>query len=236
MEAMKKRIFITGSTTGLGLLAGELLMKEGHEVVFHARTKSSKINPEYSYVIGDISKLEEVKSVAQDINKLGRFDVVIQNAGVYTVSSEELFAVNVRAPYVLSTLINRPERMVFLSSDMHLSGTMNLDPHTCSYSDTKLFDLMLAKWFARLWPQTYINAVDPGWVPTRMGGSSAPDDLMEGVKTQMWLATSNDPSALVTGKYFHHMKQRKSNPIADSEEAQEQLIHYLTQFVTKSHQ
>lgn len=224
---MKKRIFITGSTTGLGLLAGELLLKEGHEVVFHARSKSSRTNPKYSYVTGDLSKPDEMKSVAEQANKLGTFDAVIQNAGVYTATSEELFNVNVLAPYILTTLLNKPERMIYLSSGMHLSGTMNLDPHKCSYSDTKLFVLMIAKWFARHSPGTYFNAVDPGWVPTRMGGAGAPDDLTEGAKTQVWLATSNDSAALVNGKYFHHMKQHTSNPIADSEDSQEKLIKFL---------
>jgi NAD(P)-dependent dehydrogenase (short-subunit alcohol dehydrogenase family) len=224
---MKKRILITGSTTGLGLLAGELLIKQGHEVVFHARSKSSAMKDDLSYVIGDLSQVDEVKSVAEQANKMGTFDAVIQNAGVYTASSEELFSVNVLAPYILSTLLNRPERMIFMSSGMHLSGTMNLNPHKCSYSDTKLFDLMLAKWFARQWPGTFINAVDPGWVPTRMGGDSAPDDLLDGAQTQVWLATSNDTAALVTGKYFHHKKQHKSNLIADSEDNQDRLVSYL---------
>ena len=110
---------------------------------------------------------------------------------------------------------------------MHLSGTMNLNPHKCSYSDTKLFVLMIAKWFAKEWPDRFINAVDPGWVPTRMGGSGAPDDLNQGAETQSWLAVSSDPTALVSGKYFHHLKQHKSNPIADESGAQEQLISFL---------
>lgn len=221
------KIFITGSTTGLGLIAAQLLMKQGHEVVLHARSKKSSMLKDVTYVTGDLTHSEEVKSVAEQVNKIGTFDVIIHNAGVYTASSEELFAVNVLAPYILSTLIHRPERMVFLSSGMHLSGTVNLDPNKCSYSDTKLFDLMLAKWFAHEWPGTYINAVDPGWVPTRMGGSSAPDDLTQGAETQVWLATSNEPAALVTGKYFHHKKQHESNSIADDEKAQEKLIQYL---------
>lgn len=227
MERVKKRIFITGSTTGLGELAAELLMKQGHEVVLHARSKSSRMKPHLPYVIGDLSKRDEVKSVAEQANKLGTFDAVIQNAGVYTASSEELFEVNVMAPYILSTHLNRPERMIYLSSGMHLSGGMTLDKHKCSYSDTKLYVLMMAKWFAREWPGTYSNAVDPGWVPTRMGGAGAPDDLTKGAETQVWLATSSDPEALVTGKYFHHKKQHSYNPIADSEEAQAKLIHFL---------
>lgn len=224
---MKKRILITGSTTGLGELAGELLMKQGHDVVFHARNKSSKMKANVPYVIGDLSDKDQVKSLADQANKLGTFDAVIQNAGVYTASSEELFAVNVMAPYLLSTLLKRPERMIYLSSGMHASGTLNLNPHECSYSDTKLLVLMLTKWFAREWPGTFVNAVDPGWVPTRMGGAGAPDDLTKGAETQVWLATGQDPEALVTGKYFHHKKQHRYNPIADSEEAQAKLIQYL---------
>ena len=86
---------------------------------------------------------------------------------------------------------------------------------------------MLAEWFARNWPGTYINAVDPGWVPTRMGGTSAPDDLVKGAETQVWLATSNDPFALVTGKYFHHKQQQETNSQSESIDAQNALISYL---------
>jgi NAD(P)-dependent dehydrogenase (short-subunit alcohol dehydrogenase family) len=231
---MTKRILITGSTTGLGLIAGELLTKLGHDVVLHARSKSSKMNKALTYLIGDFSKPEEVKSVADEANKLGRFDSVIHNAGVYTASPKELFSVNVLAPYLLSNRLTQPERMIFMSSGMHRSGQMNLEQQKCKYSDTKLFDLMLAKWFARQWPGTFINAVDPGWVPTRMGGASAPDDLVKGAQTQVWLATSDEPAALVTGKYFHHKEQQRSNLIADDEGAQEKLIEYLGRMLSNS--
>lgn len=227
---MKKKIFITGSTTGLGLLAGEMLQKEGHEVVLHARSTKSKMSSNYQYVIGDLSKVDEVKSVAEQANKFGTFDAVIQNAGVYIASSEELFAVNVLAPYLLTTHLNKPDRMIYLSSGMHLSGKMNLDPRKCSYSDTKLFVLMIAKWFARERPGTFFNTVDPGWVPTRMGGSSAPDNLQKGAETQVWLSTTQDTAALVSGRYFHHKKEHQYNPIADSEEAQTELISYLSEW------
>ncbi len=224
-----KKIFITGSTTGLGLLAGQMLLKQGHEVVLHARNKKSVMKENSPYVIGDFSKPDEVKSVAEEASAHGPFDVIIHNAGVYTASSEELFAVNVLAPYVLCCLMKQPKRMVFMSSGMHLSGTLNLDHRNCSYSDTKLFDLMLAKWFACHWPETYSNAVDPGWVPTRMGGAGATDDLIKGAETQVWLSVSNEPAALVSGKYFHHLEQRISNPLADSLKAQASLISYLEQ-------
>lgn len=222
------KIFITGSTTGLGLLAGQILLKEGHEVVFHARNKNSEQKEKASYVYGDLSKLSEVKSIAEQVNALGPFDSIIHNAGVYQASADDLFSVNVLAPYVLSKLITRPKRMIFLSSGMHLGGSVNIDGiKQLSYSDSKLYDLMLAKYFARKWEGTFINAVDPGWVPTRMGGAGATDDLMEGAETQSWLAVSNDLEALVSGKYFHHKKQHKSNPQVDSIEAQDELVKYL---------
>lgn len=225
------KIFITGSTTGLGQLAGQILFKQGHEVVLHARTKKSPMEENVPYVIGDLSKFEEVKSVAEQANEHGAFDAIIHNAGVYTSGPEELFDVNVLAPYALSTLMQRPQRMVFMSSGMHTGGSMNLNRTKCNYSDTKLFDLMLAKYFARMWPGTFINAVNPGWVPTRMGGSGAPDDLMKGAETQAWLSVSQDPQALVTGKYFFHKKQQPYNTLADSVENQEKLISYLKTFI-----
>lgn len=247
---MKKKIFITGSTTGLGLLAGKILLKEGHEVILHARTEKSRdearasLKEDVPFVIGDLSIIEETKSVAQQANALGPYDAIIQNAGVYERGAEiftkdglrTVFAVNVLAPYILSTLIQRPERMVFLSSGMHLSGDADLSDlqwktrtwnSTQAYSDSKLFNLMLAKWFARNCKDSYINAVDPGWVPTRMGGPGAPDDLIKGAETQAWLSESNEPEALVSGQCFHHKKVLKHNPLADSHEAQDKLISLL---------
>ena len=225
------KIFITGSTTGLGLYAGEKLLNQGHEVVFHARNQSSKKLDECQYVYGDLKNLSEVKQMAQDLNKLGVFDTVIHNAGIYEGSPEELLTVNALAPYLLTTLIHKPQRLIFLSSRMHLAGKLNLDENECTYSDTKLFDLMLAKHFGRIWPDVFSNAVDPGWVPTRMGGSGAPDNLDLGSETQVWLASSNEKEALVTGKFFHHKKEGRVNPLANSIEAQESLIHFFDSLV-----
>lgn len=229
---MKKKILITGSTTGLGLIAGELILKQAHEVVFHARSKSSKMNPDYKYVFGDLSKLEEVKSVAEQANAMGTFDAVIHNAGVYTSAPEELFNVNVVAPFVITSLMNPVERTIILSSGLQSGGSMNLNPKKCNYSDTKMFVVMMAKWFAKKRPDAYFNTVNPGWVPTRMGGSGAPDDLVQGAETQVWLATSNDPAALVSGKYFFHKEQQKPNPLVDSEENQKKLIEFLSPYLS----
>jgi NAD(P)-dependent dehydrogenase (short-subunit alcohol dehydrogenase family) len=138
--------------------------------------------------------------VADRVSRLGRVDAVIHNAGV--LRGSHILPVNVVAPYLLTVLIERPQRLEYLSSDMHASGRANVDDldwsgqrPTASYSDSKLVLTTFAMAVARLWPDVYSNAVDPGWVPTKMGGPAAPDDLRLGHLTQEWLATSNAPEA-----------------------------------------
>ena len=98
-----------------------------------------------------------------------------------------------------------------------------------AYSDSKLFVTTLAIALAKRWPKTLSNAVDPGWVPTRMGGSSAPDDLEQGHLTQTWLAVSDDAAAKSSGGYWHHRQQR--TPAADALDAgfQDRLIAKLAE-------
>jgi NAD(P)-dependent dehydrogenase (short-subunit alcohol dehydrogenase family) len=87
---------------------------------------------------------------------------------------------------------------------------------------------VLAFAVARRWPSVLSNAVNPGWVPTKMGGSSAPDDLSEGSDTQAWLAVSDDPSATVSGEYFFHRQQETANASARDTELQEQFLSVCT--------
>ena len=77
---------------------------------------------------------------------------------------------------------------------------------------------------ARKWPRVYANAVDPGWVPTKMGGQGAPDDLQKGYETQVWLAVSNDKKAKVSGRYFYHRKESRHNLEADDALLQERFL------------
>src|SRR5207244_730952 len=82
------RIFITGSSDGLGRMAGELLISQGHSVVLHARneqraeaTKQIVVGVE-AIVIGDLASIKQTRAVAAQVNALGPFDAVIHNAGV----------------------------------------------------------------------------------------------------------------------------------------------------------
>ena len=228
-------IFITGSADGLGLLAAKALINQGHKVVLHARNPERGVEtkrkvPEAAAVLtADLSSTEETKKLADEVNNLGAFDAVIHNAGVYQVSAQQIFAVNTLAPYILTCLIQKPKRLIYLSSGMHFQGRSNFENFSIgtsriSYSDSKLHVVMLSKAVARKWPAVYANAVDPGWVPTKMGGRGAPDDLQKGYETQVWLAASNDDKARVSGQYFHHKKERTYNTAASDVMLQEKLL------------
>jgi NAD(P)-dependent dehydrogenase (short-subunit alcohol dehydrogenase family) len=185
-------------------------------------------------VVGDLSDLEQTRGIARDVNRLGRMDAVIHNAGVHT--GPQVLPVNIVAPYLLTALIERPQRLVYLSSSEHRSGRPDLagidwsGGRSQSYSDSKLFVTALAAAVARLWPDVCSNAVDPGWVPTRMGGAGAPDDLRLGHLTQEWLATSDDPDARTSGGYWHHQRRIEPHPAVRDPRFQEQLLDDLARF------
>jgi len=229
------KVFITGSGDGLGLLAAERLIAEGHKVVLHVRNETrkqeviNKIPAAENVLVADLSDIEETKQLAAKVNALGKFDAVIHNPGVYNASAKDIFSVNVLAPYVLTCLIDKPERLIYLSSAMHLNGRAKLkdlrtNAENLNYSDSKLLVLMLCKAVARKWPEVYSNSVNPGWVPTKMGGKGAPDDLQKGFETQVWLAVSNDQEVKVSGNYFFHKKISRHNPEADHILLQDDLL------------
>jgi NAD(P)-dependent dehydrogenase (short-subunit alcohol dehydrogenase family) len=229
------RIFITGSADGLGQLAANELIRQGHRVVLHARSEQrarealAKVPDAETALWADLAQMAEIERLAGEVNQMGNFDAIIHNAGVYQVAPSITAAVNTIAPYMLTCLIRKPKRLIYLSSGMHLSGdptlkSLRAEQPTASYSDSKLHDLILAKVVARKWPDVYANAVDPGWVPTKMGGAGAPDNLQEGFRTQVWLATGNDPGALVSGRYFHHQQEARYQLKADDIDVQEQFL------------
>lgn len=245
------RIFVTGSTDGIGRGAAETLLAGGHEVVLHARSTAragaiADLAPKAAgVVIGDLSSAEQTRGVAEQVNRIGRMDAVIHNAGIYREAERgntpeghaKVLAVNVLAPYLLTGLIERPDRLVYVGSVMHSGGEgplrdidwkqrpWNVDR---AYSESKLYITVLALAVARHWPKVLSNAVDPGWIPTKMGGSAAKDDLRDGHLTQTWLATSADPAARVSGKYWFHRKQdRKVIDQALDPRFQDELIAQL---------
>ncbi|HEY0035199.1 MAG TPA: SDR family NAD(P)-dependent oxidoreductase [Longimicrobium sp.] len=247
------RVFITGSADGLGLMAGRLLAEEGHTVVLHARNEARAgatrvaLPRAEAVLVGDLSTLTAMRGVAEQANRSGRFDAVIHNVALGyrepgRMETEDgvsrLWAVNVLAPYVLTALMERPDRLVYLSSGMHTGGDASLRDlqwtarrwnGSQAYADTKLHDVLLAFGVARRWPGVLSNALTPGWVPTRMGGAGAPDDLDQGHRTQAWLAVSDDPAARVTGGYFYHQRPASVHPSAHDPELQDRLLDYCAE-------
>ena len=230
------RIFITGSADGLGQLTAKELIKIGHQVVLHARNGPraeyalSKVPEAEKVLIADLSDPEETKRLAGQVNAWGDFDAIIHNAGVYHASSREILQVNTLAPYLLTCLIRKPGRLIYLSSGLHLSGDPDpdkLETDRVSYSDSKLHDLILAKAVARRWPGVFSNAVNPGWVPTKMGGAGAPDDLQKGIDTQVWLAV--DEQAALSGSYLYHKKEARYSMEADGTGLQDRFIERCEQ-------
>ena len=96
-----------------------------------------------------------------------------------------------------------------------------------AYSESKLYVTALALTLARAWPDVLSNAVDPGWVPTRMGGPAATDDLEQGYLTQTWLAVSNDAAATVSGGYWYHRQRQAPAPEAGDLAFQDQVMDRL---------
>jgi NAD(P)-dependent dehydrogenase (short-subunit alcohol dehydrogenase family) len=245
------RIFITGSTEGLGRAAAQALLDDGHEVVLHARNPSraagirALADRASEVVIGDLARADETHGLADQINAIGRMDAVIHNAGIYVdperVATPEgharTLAVNVLAPYLLTAEIDRPDRLIYISSGMHeradpslrdIDWTSRTWNGVQAYSESKLFVATLAFALARRWRDVSTNVVDPGWVPTRMGGPGAPDDLELGHTTQTWLAASDDPDATSSGGYWHHQRRQTPAPAVSDVRFQDALLEELS--------
>ena len=226
------RIFITGSSDGLGMMAAQLLVEQGHSVVLHARNAERaaethrRLPKTEAVVTGDLASLRQMRSVAEQVNALGTFDAIIHNAAVgyrepQRVETEDgfahLFAINSLAPYVLTALIHTPRRLVYISSGLHLQGDPSLldlnweqQPWDGmqAYSDSKLHNVLLAFAMARRLPGVLCNAMTPGWVQTKMGGPDANDDLDQAHRTQAWLAVGGGAASQVSGEYFYHLQSK----------------------------
>lgn len=194
--------------------------------------------------MGDLASADETRDVADQVNGIGGIDAVIHNAGIYVdperVATREghprSLAVNVLAAYMLTAWINRPSRLVYISSDMHRAGDTSLRDldwtarswnGVQAYCDSKLFITTLAFAMGRRWPDRHPNVVDPGWVPTRMGGPGAPDDLELGHLTQTWLAVSDDRETTGSGGYWYHQRRQSPAPAALDETFQDALVDEL---------
>ena len=239
LDGDPKRILITGSTAGAGQLAAAHLLARGHTVVAHARNdqRAADVRRDLpglgGVVIGDLLDLDQTRGLAQQINALGEFDVIIHNAGEYGLPDGDLLNSNSLSPYLLTALVTPPRQLSYLSSDLHLGGSLRLDDVRSGggigYGDSKLHMAMIATAAARLWPDRQVNAVAPGWIPTLMGfhngNATTPDSLRDGYMTQVWLAEGVEPGSDVTGEFlFHQRVESRVNDLVHDVAAQDRLL------------
>jgi NAD(P)-dependent dehydrogenase (short-subunit alcohol dehydrogenase family) len=249
------RVLITGSAAGLGREAARLLVGAGHEVVLHARDEArtrealAGVPGAAAALPGDLASIAQTTELAHRANESGAFNAVIHNAGVgyrepRRIETEDglahVFQVNVLAPYLLTALVRRPARLIYLSSGLHRAGNPDLDDLQWeerrwngyqAYADSKLFDAVLAAAVARRWPDVVSSSIDPGWVKTKMGGPTAPGEIGPAAETQAWLAVSDDPLALRSGGHFHDRQLRHTHPAVSEHAVQDGLLaacHGLT--------
>ena len=225
MNKMAK-IFITGSSDGIGQAGAKLLADQGHKVFLHARNsdraKQAKdaVPNASGVIIGDLSTIAGSKELASEANKAGPWDAVIHNAGLGPGNADRktadglqsTFAVNSLAPYILTCLIEKPKRMLYLSSGLHSGGDDSLKDvgwterrwnAMSAYSDSKLHDIMLANTVARRWTDVQSCSMDPGWIKTKMGGGGAPGKTSTPAKALAEFALGESPIVgEKTGVYF----------------------------------
>jgi NAD(P)-dependent dehydrogenase (short-subunit alcohol dehydrogenase family) len=245
------RFFITGSSDGLGSLTAKRLIAQGHQVVLHARNTerardaSAACPGAEAVLVADLTSIDETKALAFEADKLGPYDAVIHNAGVYLGMDgvlgksglPTLFTVNTLAPYLLTCLMARPRRLVYVSSSMHTGGHPNVGGSVegkegllrSGYSDSKLHNVQFAKAFARRWPHVGCYSVDPGWVPTKMGGTSATGRVEDGVDTFVMLALGQGVEGWSPGGYFFKSKETRPSTLADDVQLQDLLLVELAE-------
>ncbi|MFF1602865.1 SDR family NAD(P)-dependent oxidoreductase [Streptomyces mirabilis] len=238
LDGKPKRVLITGSTAGAGQLAAAYLLKRGHAVVAHARNpqRAADVRRDLpgleEVVTGDLRHLDETRALAEQINALGEFDVIVHNAGEYRLSDPEILNANSLSPYLLTALVTPPKQLSYLSPNQHQSGGLRLDEIRSgggiSYPDSKLHMAMIGIAVARLRPESQVNVVNPGWIPTMMALQDGPysrDDLRAGYMTQVWLAEGIEPGSDITGTYLFHQKiDSRVNDLVHDEDAQDQLL------------
>lgn len=238
------RVFITGSSDGIGQAAAKLLADQGHQVTLHARnadraaTARAAVPKAQGVLTGDLSSIAETKKLAQDANAAGPFDAIVHNAGIGygSTSSKEItadnisavFAVNTLAPYILTCLMDRPtSRLLFMSSDSHYGGDESLRnaPKSHSYGDSKLQDVMLANAFARRWSDIQVVSMHPGWVRTKMGGMAAPGGVDKSAKALAnWAAGEGPLAKLRSGAFVTTSGEDSTHPGAGNVGKQEELL------------
>lgn len=243
------RIFITGSSDGIGQAGAKLLADQGHHIFLHARNAErakqahAAVPNAEGVVIGDLGSIDGTKKLAEEANKHGPFDCVVHNAGLGPSNDgsktsdgiASTFAVNTLGPYILTALMPKPKRLLYLSSGLHNGGSGSFEDIIWAerkwdamqaYSDSKLHDIWLASYVARQWPDVQSCSMDPGWIKTKMGGGGAPGVVGTPAKAIADFAAGEgeSPAGQKTGVYFTPQGAQSPKKVAGDEQKQEEFV------------
>lgn len=245
------RIFITGATQGIGLETARALIDMGHDVVAHARnperaaTTRAALPGAVVIVTGELSDMASTEDLAAQATAAGPYDVIIHNAAVgggsggraeTTDGLERVFHINVVGPFILTCLMPLAPRMIYLSSGLEADGRLRMDDLQWTsrpwhgmqaYSDSKLHDSILSFELAARHQEIVVNAVDPGWIRTGLGGPNAPDPIPLGAETPVWLATSDEKIATTSGQFVKRREVQVPNPATQDATQRAALVSEL---------
>jgi len=255
---------ITGSTDGIGLHTAEKLASLGHTIILHGRNEqrlrdalanvSKYIKPPgkvYS-VLGDLSNLKTIRNMANEIKQ--RFQVIdclINNAGVFMTSYQQshegyemTFAVNVVAPFLLTTLL---KDLLLRSSSPRLINTSSISQSSSppvefqlnkssfnshlAYEQSKLFDRMLTVHQANIYPSITCLSLDPGTVSTKMleAGWGCGGIPLDKADDTLWLATTKEVSLSCSGCYYVGRKSTSRHQF--SQQNVTRLVEYIENII-----
>jgi NAD(P)-dependent dehydrogenase (short-subunit alcohol dehydrogenase family) len=213
-----KRALVTGGNRGIGLAIAQGLQSHGLEVTIGSRVLADGAKAVAGTGISCVAlDVSDRVSIENAIAEAGPFDVLVNNAGVllYKPILEDpdgyrsCMSVMVDGPYHLIRACEphmRDQgygRIVNVSSGWGTFSEGMTAPGAYGVAKSALNALTLAL-SQQLPPSIKINAMCPGWVKTRMGGTGAPRTVEEGADTAIWLATLGETGP--TGGFFRNRK------------------------------
>lgn len=192
------------------LKKGEIAAEKLNSAILSAEETSAHLalnSPSVSAVEIDIAEDESINNAFNELNgKIDRLDVLINNAGIYPDNGFNILTIDrdlltktlnintfgaVKTTQIFLPLLEKSDKARVINYSSGYGQLAGLSAGVPSYCLSKLAvngaTIMLANALAS--KNITVNAVDPGWVSSDMGGENAPRTVEQGADTAVWLAT-----------------------------------------------